>query len=131
MARKNIRIVGRKALSLLLTFTLVTSLLQVSTFAAGTAEDPYDIGDTAVTLNAETQPEGAIVEDGVWTFVEMIPAVYAEEATCEMEEHTEHTAECYQQTCTIEEHSHGEECCPRKSTPTTGLAGTAAMTKAD
>lgn len=81
----------KRVLSMLMALLMVFSLMPTSVFAAGTAEDPFDIGDIFIGENA---PQGTIPEHTKWVATQ-VPAVYSDTTECETE-HEHSVAEgCY------------------------------------
>ena len=113
-----IRGLGKRALAVFLSLVMVTSLLNIGALAAGTASDPYDVGDIVYTADKNTQPEGVIPSLTKWEYQKTIAAAYDKtaERICGKESHR-HGWDCYDWgkiVCGKEEHSHKDSCYPLK-----------------
>jgi len=89
MAKVNTRKIGKKALAVLMAVTMIFSMVQMAVLAAGTAADPYDIGDVVYTADRSTPPSGETVAGAKWQYVKSHEAVWS----CGREEH-EHYFGC-------------------------------------
>ena len=109
-----IRGLGKRVLAAFLSLVMVTSLFNIGALAAGTASDPYDVGDVAYTADSSTQPEGVIPFLTKWKFDKTIPATYDKtvERICGLESHR-HGLGCIL-GCGKTEHSHKDSCYPLK-----------------
>lgn len=94
-----------------MTLVLMVSMIPTSAFAesAGTAESPYQIGDT-VTNDGSEQPAGVTVENSYWARQDVYDT---SAAICQKEEHDHAASSCEQGPaaveCTLEGHPTGGE----------------------
>ena len=105
------RIMSKKALAWVLTLAMALSLCNIGILAAGTAADPYDVGDIVYTANRQTEPRGVIPANTEWDYQRTIEATYE----CEKEEH-QHSFFCFR-GCDKEEPVTDPQAAPSRKPP--------------